>query len=118
MRKSMDRTGRGVMGGSGTDGGHRMACIDVDSDRRICNSSRTQLRIAAPGARYRTVLADTTPTRPLEFAGIRSTLRIDSDVFGMKPVLRSGADRHTFRCTTRDRGYLLCALFVQAHSRR
>ncbi|MEU9121795.1 hypothetical protein AB0C96_18375 [Streptomyces sp. NPDC048506] len=48
----------------------------------------------------------------------RNTLGIDSDVFDMRPVLRSGADRLTFRFTTRDPGYLLGALFVQADTRR
>lgn len=45
------------------------------------------------------------------------TLGFDSDVFDITPALRSGADRLTFRFTTRNPGYLLGALFVQADTR-
>ncbi|MFI1305529.1 hypothetical protein [Streptomyces sioyaensis] len=47
----------------------------------------------------------------------RNTLGFDSDVFDITPALRSGADRLTFRFTTRNPGYLLGALFVQADTR-
>ncbi|MFI1156498.1 hypothetical protein [Streptomyces sioyaensis] len=47
----------------------------------------------------------------------RNTLGFDSDVFDITPALRSGAGRLTFRFTTRNPGYLLGALFVQADTR-
>lgn len=45
------------------------------------------------------------------------TLGFDSDVFDITPALRSGADRLTFRFSTRNPGYLLGALIVQADTR-
>lgn len=45
------------------------------------------------------------------------TLGCDSDVFGIAPAPRSGADRLTFRFPTRHPGYPLGALFVQADTR-
>ncbi|WP_327702955.1 hypothetical protein OG530_14885 [Streptomyces decoyicus] len=47
----------------------------------------------------------------------RNTLGFDSDVFGIGPAPRSGGDRLTFRFTTRNPGYLLGALFLQADTR-
>ncbi|MEU9114135.1 hypothetical protein AB0D04_20705 [Streptomyces sp. NPDC048483] len=47
----------------------------------------------------------------------RNTLGFDSDVFDLRPALRSGGDRLDFRFTTEDAGYLLGALFVQADTR-
>ncbi|MCK7625322.1 DUF3344 domain-containing protein [Streptomyces sp. RS10V-4] len=46
----------------------------------------------------------------------RTTYGFDSDVFDLRPALRYGGDRLTFRFTTRKAGYLLGALFVQADS--
>ncbi|MFE0189876.1 hypothetical protein [Streptomyces sp. NPDC059008] len=48
----------------------------------------------------------------------RNTFGIDSDVFDLKPALRYGGDRLTFRFTTRDPGYLLGAFFFQADAGR
>lgn len=48
----------------------------------------------------------------------RSTLGPDSDVFGLRPALRSGGDRLTFRFSAHRPGYLLGALFVQTDTRR
>ncbi|MFG3117590.1 hypothetical protein ACGF4C_24745 [Streptomyces sp. NPDC048197] len=71
MRKSMDRTGRGLVcapaalawpatlssaaggcatarkGGAGADGRYRTAYVDVDADRNTCHSGRARLRIPA-----------------------------------------------------------------------
>lgn len=45
------------------------------------------------------------------------TLGCDSDVFGIAPAPRAGADRLAFRFPTRHPGYPLGALFVQADTR-
>ncbi|MFI9046644.1 hypothetical protein [Streptomyces sp. NPDC053427] len=54
------------------------------------------------------------PRRP----AYRNTLGFDSDVFDLRPALRSGGDRLAFRFTTQGAGYLLGALFVQADTGR
>ncbi|MFJ9410964.1 hypothetical protein [Streptomyces sp. NPDC101393] len=48
----------------------------------------------------------------------RNSLGFDSDVFGIRPALRSGGDRHTFRFAARDEGYLLRRHFAQTDTRR
>ncbi|MFI0716800.1 hypothetical protein ACH4SK_40775 [Streptomyces inhibens] len=95
--------------GSGKDS------LSVQSDRRHPNA----LRDAANPA---TDVMNSTVT---EFGresrrqpAYRNTLGFDSDVFTIKPALRSGGDQLTLRFTTGNRGYLLGALFVQADTRR
>ncbi|WP_030806492.1 hypothetical protein [Streptomyces sp. NRRL S-337] len=48
----------------------------------------------------------------------RNTLGPDSDVFDLRPALRSGGSRLAFRFSAHRPGYLLGALFVQTDTRR
>ncbi|HEX5568400.1 MAG TPA: DUF3344 domain-containing protein [Streptomyces sp.] len=47
-----------------------------------------------------------------------NTLGYDSDIFAITPALTRGGDSLAFRFTTRDEGYQLGALFLQADARR
>src|SRR5262245_48036210 len=109
MRKSMDRTGRGMVCALAS-----LALPAAPTSTTAAptprNPPKKGLRIPAHSAGRVGVVA---------YDGDRGNTRgIDSDVFDMQPALRSGADRLTFRCTTRRPGYSLGALFVRADARR
>lgn len=106
----------------------RVGVVAYDGDR---GSGKNQLFVQADHHRPHAVRDSANPVQDVmnstitEFGregrrkpAYRNTLGIDSDVFDMKPALRSGADRLTFRFTTRQPGYLIGALFVQADTRR
>lgn len=92
MRKSMDRTTRGVVCAPASD----LRNPAVTMNPAVAGFGRQARRLPA----------------------CRSTPGCDSGEFGSRPVLRSGGYRRTLRFTTRNRGYLSGARFLRTDTRR
>lgn len=98
MRKSMDRTTRDVV------------CAPASDVRDPA--------VAVKPAVIMNPVVTEFGRQPRRLPACRSTPGCDSGEFGGRPAPRSGGDRLAFRFTTRNRGYLLGALFLRTGTRR
>ncbi|WP_030414037.1 hypothetical protein [Streptomyces sp. NRRL S-1448] len=117
MRKSMDRTGRRPVCAPAASAWPAALSSAAAAPALPRESARLPFAARCPVTRHGQIARAAGSSIARQPAG-RSTLGPDSEVFGLRPALRSGGDRLTFRFSPHRPGYLLGALFVQTETRR